>query len=590
MTRFYLLNPDDYDTQAKLAEDLERIATYLAAAEYGNYTVAELLAKIFGTDGNLQSAFLELRWYSNKIQYRLANGTWFDLTGADQAALQGPAGVSGSGTGDMVRATYDPDNDGKIANAQLALTDNGIAQTKITNLTTDLGLRGAVYAQATAPSSPTYPPAGPVTLWLDTSTLGTPVLKMWDGVASWLTVSGSTTSTSSNAGFISPFAGETIANRAVVFQATKDVYDTVNLATGGTAAASAGTAANAFDTNPATSCDTGATNGNISYDFTTAKTVAQCRILFSAATLNMALAIEVSSDNVSWTTVRSIAASNFDGNFQTIINISSPQSARYWRIRQTGGTDNMVVRTITLHAIKYKKGFAYNVETDLSPIAMSDIVGIALGAGTSGSRVSIQTGPGEITGFSISSGALYYTGTTLGVLTTTPVNNSVFLGEAKSAAILNFNPIVPRVTPGTVETFMGAIADLPHDRLLLDGASISREEHPLLFAKLGTKYGAGDGVTTFRIPDARDRFILAATQDDAGVAKTNYTGSLLSTGGNRSQTTSATAAGVVTTGGGGANVAEGGVPTTALQISATHTHTVNLDAPFYAFAMTVKGG
>ncbi|NBT60007.1 hypothetical protein EBT16_14630, partial [bacterium] len=369
-------------------------------------------------------------------------------------------------------------------------------------------------------------PSGPVTLWLDTSTVGVPVLKMWDGAASWLTVSGTTTTTTSNAGFISPFAGETIANRAVVFQATKDVYDPTNLATGGTAAASGGTAANAFDSNPATSCDTGSTSGNISYDFTTAKTVAQCRILFSAATLSMSLAIEVSQDNTSWTTVRSVALSSFDGNFQTIINIASPQSARYWRIRQTGGADNMVVRTITLHNIKYKKGFVYNVETDLAPIAMSDIVGIALAAGTSGSRVSVQTGPGEITGFSISSGALYYTGTSLGVLTTTPVNNSVFLGEAKSAAILNFNPIVPRVLPGTVETFMGAIADLPHDRLLLDGSSVSREEHPLLFAKLGTKYGAGDGVTTFRIPDVRDRFILAATQDDAGLAKTNYTGSL----------------------------------------------------------------
>ncbi|NDD55049.1 hypothetical protein EBZ39_14500, partial [bacterium] len=283
MTRFYLINPDDYDTQAKVAEDLERITTYIAAAELGNYTIAELLAKIFNASGNLTSSFLELRWYNGVIQYRLANGTWNDLTGADLATLQGPAGPSGAGTGDMVRATYDPDNDGKIANAQLALSDGGITQVKVTNLVNDLLLRGSVYAQATAPSSPTYPPSGPVTLWLDTSTVGVPVLKMWDGAASWLTVSGTTTTTTSNAGFISPFAGETIANRAVVFQATKDVYDPINLATGGTAAASGGTAANAFDSNPATSCDTGSTSGNISYDFTTAKTVAQCRILFSAA-------------------------------------------------------------------------------------------------------------------------------------------------------------------------------------------------------------------------------------------------------------------------------------------------------------------
>jgi microcystin-dependent protein len=34
-------------------------------------------------------------------------------------------------------------------------------------------------------------------------------------------------------------------------------------------------------------------------------------------------------------------------------------------------------------------------------------------------------------------------------------------------------------------------------------------------------------------PDLRDRFIIGATQDDAGVAKTNVTGSLTQTGGSK---------------------------------------------------------
>lgn len=36
-----------------------------------------------------------------------------------------------------------------------------------------------------------------------------------------------------------------------------------------------------------------------------------------------------------------------------------------------------------------------------------------------------------------------------------------------------------------------------------DGRALSREEYPRLFAKIGTHYGAGDGETTFNVPDLR---------------------------------------------------------------------------------------
>lgn len=43
-------------------------------------------------------------------------------------------------------------------------------------------------------------------------------------------------------------------------------------------------------------------------------------------------------------------------------------------------------------------------------------------------------------------------------------------------------------------------------RLLCDGRTISRTTYADLFAKIGTLYGAGDGTTTFKIPDYRGRF------------------------------------------------------------------------------------
>ena len=40
-----------------------------------------------------------------------------------------------------------------------------------------------------------------------------------------------------------------------------------------------------------------------------------------------------------------------------------------------------------------------------------------------------------------------------------------------------------------------------------DGSAISRRDFPRLFAAIGTRYGEGDGRTTFNVPDGRGEFI-----------------------------------------------------------------------------------
>jgi len=55
----------------------------------------------------------------------------------------------------------------------------------------------------------------------------------------------------------------------------------------------------------------------------------------------------------------------------------------------------------------------------------------------------------------------------------------------------------------------------PVDWLLCDGSAVSRGgTYAELFAAIGTTYGAGDGSTTFNVPDLRGRFPLG--QDDMG--------------------------------------------------------------------------
>ena len=59
--------------------------------------------------------------------------------------------------------------------------------------------------------------------------------------------------------------------------------------------------------------------------------------------------------------------------------------------------------------------------------------------------------------------------------------------------------------------FYGGI-DVPEGVLLCNGANVSRTTYANLFAKIGTKYGEGDGVSTFTLPNLDGR-VLQGTND-----------------------------------------------------------------------------
>lgn len=59
--------------------------------------------------------------------------------------------------------------------------------------------------------------------------------------------------------------------------------------------------------------------------------------------------------------------------------------------------------------------------------------------------------------------------------------------------------------PGQVAAFAGAAP--PPGWLKANGAAVSRTHYARLFAAIGTRYGAGDGKTTFNLPDLRGEFI-----------------------------------------------------------------------------------
>ena len=69
---------------------------------------------------------------------------------------------------------------------------------------------------------------------------------------------------------------------------------------------------------------------------------------------------------------------------------------------------------------------------------------------------------------------------------------------------------------GTLETGIpvGAIMafhDVPAGWLQCNGAAVSRTTYAALFAVIGTRYGSGDGSTTFNLPNLHHKFIEGTT-------------------------------------------------------------------------------
>lgn len=65
------------------------------------------------------------------------------------------------------------------------------------------------------------------------------------------------------------------------------------------------------------------------------------------------------------------------------------------------------------------------------------------------------------------------------------------------------------IPTGTIVSFCGT--SIPEGFKLCNGQAISRTEYAALFAVLGTKYGEGDGSTTFNLPNLDKRFIEYVT-------------------------------------------------------------------------------
>ena len=83
-----------------------------------------------------------------------------------------------------------------------------------------------------------------------------------------------------------------------------------------------------------------------------------------------------------------------------------------------------------------------------------------------------------------------------------PTADTRAITERVNVLIRDYNQAL-RLPTGVVVPFAGATA--PDGYLLCYGQAVSRSTYSDLFAAIGTTYGAGDGSTTFNLPDLRGR-------------------------------------------------------------------------------------
>ena len=103
-----------------------------------------------------------------------------------------------------------------------------------------------------------------------------------------------------------------------------------------------------------------------------------------------------------------------------------------------------------------------------------------------------------------------------------PLKNGIAVGANADASAIFTYLLANGEATGTIKMWSGAAA--PSGYLLCDGSAVSRATYADLFAVCGTAFGAGNGTTTFNLPDLRGRVPLGAGTGDAADATAHTLG------------------------------------------------------------------
>jgi microcystin-dependent protein len=88
----------------------------------------------------------------------------------------------------------------------------------------------------------------------------------------------------------------------------------------------------------------------------------------------------------------------------------------------------------------------------------------------------------------------------------------VVSADAGNLARLGSDSLIYAALPVGFMSLYAASATPPVGWMICNGSTVSRTTYSALFALIGTSYGAGDGSTTFNLPDCRGRSVIGFGQ------------------------------------------------------------------------------
>jgi microcystin-dependent protein len=114
-------------------------------------------------------------------------------------------------------------------------------------------------------------------------------------------------------------------------------------------------------------------------------------------------------------------------------------------------------------------------------------------------------------------------------LTDATITTAKIVDAAVTEAKIEAAVLAKFVPAGSIMAYVGTTA--PTGYLLCDGSTVSRTTYSALFAVIGTTHGAGNGSTTFHLPDYRGRF-LRGVDNSVGRDPDRASRTAMNSGGN----------------------------------------------------------
>lgn len=185
------------------------------------------------------------------------------------------------------------------------------------------------------------------------------------------------------------------------------------------------------------------------------------------------------------------------------------------------------------------QGISTNVPLNVTSKGSGDLI---LNAGSTGNINMNPTSGGEVYsqknfraqadltvagGFSVSGNATLSSTTNLGTVNIAGVATTQAISVVGSSLNISSTTSTNFLPVGTIIMYAAAPPNSPDGWLYCIGAAVSRTQFAALFALIGTTYGAGDGSTTFNLPNLTRRLPLGV----GGTAANGISNTVGSTGG-----------------------------------------------------------